>query len=290
MTQTESTRGTRTIDRELRIDAPIEDVWKAITDGAEVQRWFAPEAESTPGPGGMIRLHWGPDVTWDMPIAQWEPPHRLVIGDEGDAGTEAHLDAEPSDAALRIEYTLESDAGATVLRLTHSGFGTSGQWDEIYDGTSRGWTYELRALKHYLENHKGELRRLVRARAPISIPLDAAWKKLLGPGAIGLGCDPATLKEGDRFEAASVTGERFTGRVIMRSGTCLGVAIDQFNNALLRVIVERWCGGEKRMEAMVWLSTHDVDRETVEAFEKRWNRTLARLFAACDHHHHQHPR
>jgi uncharacterized protein YndB with AHSA1/START domain len=254
MTKTETKPGTRIIRRELEIDAPIEDVWRAITEASEIKRWFAPEAESTPGP---------------------------VIGDEGGGGTEALAGTEPSSSALRIVYTLEPIATGTRLRLVHSGFGPSAAWDEIYDGTSKGWTYELRALKHYLEHHKGELRRLVRAAAVISMPVADAWRRLFSPEALGLvNADPDTLAEGDAFEAVAATGDRFTGRVVMRSGPSLGVSIDQFNNALLRVVVEKWFEKGNNYEAMVWLSAHNVDREIVEAFERRWNETLAKVFAA----------
>ena len=173
------------IVRDLHIDAPIEDVWAAITEGDEIQRWFAPHATSTAGPGGIIKLGWADDMTWDMPIAEWEPPRRLVIRDTGDAGTESLAEVEPADTALRIEYTLESKDGGTALHLVHSGFGPGPEWAEIYDGTCTGWTYELQALKHYLEHHRGQPRRLVRATAPIAVKKDEAWRRLFRSDAIG---------------------------------------------------------------------------------------------------------
>lgn len=271
--QTTSETGQRPpIVREFHIDAPIDDVWNAITQGEEIQRWFAPSAESRPGPGGVIRLSWNEGFTWDMPIAEWEPPRRLVIDDASEAA--------PGQAAHRIEYTLESERGGTALRLVHSGFAKGAKWDEEYEGTSTGWSFELKSLKHYLETHRGAMRRLVRASAAISIPRAEAWRLLFGDRGIGLTADPDTIAEGDTFEANTATGERLTGRVVMRSPTCLGVVIDQFNNALLRVIVERWCGEGQHVEAMVWLSAYGVEREVVEDFEKRWTAVLTRLFSA----------
>ena len=43
---------TRDIVREIEIDAPIEVVWKAITEAEEITRWFADEARVTPRLGG----------------------------------------------------------------------------------------------------------------------------------------------------------------------------------------------------------------------------------------------
>ena len=45
---------TRTIEKELEIDAPIEAVWKALTDAEELTNWFPLEARVKPGVGGSI--------------------------------------------------------------------------------------------------------------------------------------------------------------------------------------------------------------------------------------------
>lgn len=280
-TKTEPGAATRPdIVRTLHIDAPIEDVWTAITEGDEIQRWFAPHAESRPGPGGIIKLAWSSDATWDMPIAEWDPPRRLVIGDEGADGTEALGDASHADKGLRIEYTLESKSGGTELRLVHSGFGAGAEWDTIYDGTCTGWSYELRALKHYLEHHKGQRRRLVRAGVPVEIPLDQAWTRVFGPEAIGLDADPRSIGEGDRFEARPAKGSPLSGRVVMRSPTCLGIELEQFNRALLRVQIDKGCSSNGQTEAAVWLSAHDVEDRVVDEFQRDWNDVLSRVFAS----------
>lgn len=50
--QAEETKKERRIEKEIEINAPLEDVWKALTDANELARWFPLEARVTPGPGG----------------------------------------------------------------------------------------------------------------------------------------------------------------------------------------------------------------------------------------------
>ena len=42
-----------TLIAELDLDATPEQVWSAISDGEEIQRWFALQARSEPGEGGI---------------------------------------------------------------------------------------------------------------------------------------------------------------------------------------------------------------------------------------------
>jgi uncharacterized protein YndB with AHSA1/START domain len=47
------------IEKEIEINAPIEQVWKALTEGDGLKNWFPLEARVTPGVGGKIFLSWG---------------------------------------------------------------------------------------------------------------------------------------------------------------------------------------------------------------------------------------
>ena len=51
---------TKDIDLSIEIDASPEAVWRAISDGEELGRWFPLEAEVVPGVGGTVTVAWGP--------------------------------------------------------------------------------------------------------------------------------------------------------------------------------------------------------------------------------------
>ena len=161
----------RRIERELTIDAPVDAVWKALTDATELTRWFPLRATVSPGPGGVIHMAWDETYDADSRIEVWEPGHHLRIG----------FPHHPP-VLLATDYYLASDKGRTVLRVVTSGFGEGTDWDDWYAGVGSGWDFELRGLKHYLEHHRGEDRVVASARRPFRVDRNEAWSRLAGPG------------------------------------------------------------------------------------------------------------
>ena len=68
---------TRQQTHEIVIDAPVEAVWKAISEGEELTRWFVEEADVTPGVGGTISISWGGEEKGEGRIDEWEPNRKL---------------------------------------------------------------------------------------------------------------------------------------------------------------------------------------------------------------------
>ena len=64
---------------EIVIDAPIEAVWKAISDGEELTRWFVEEASVEPRVGGTITVSWGGEEKGSKTIEVWEPNAKLRV-------------------------------------------------------------------------------------------------------------------------------------------------------------------------------------------------------------------
>jgi uncharacterized protein YndB with AHSA1/START domain len=67
----------RSIVKTVTIDAPLEAVWKALTQAEELTRWFPVDARVQPGPGGTIWLSWGSGAEGEAPITAWEPNRRF---------------------------------------------------------------------------------------------------------------------------------------------------------------------------------------------------------------------
>jgi len=51
-------RVTDRIEAHALIDAPVEAIWRALTDPARIARWWSDAAEIDPRPGGEGRLSW----------------------------------------------------------------------------------------------------------------------------------------------------------------------------------------------------------------------------------------
>jgi uncharacterized protein YndB with AHSA1/START domain len=62
-----------TIEKQIEVNAPLDAVWKALTDSAELARWFPLEAKVKPGVRGALTLSWGPECEGTARISVWEP-------------------------------------------------------------------------------------------------------------------------------------------------------------------------------------------------------------------------
>ena len=161
---------------EIAIDAPIEAVWKAISDAEELTRWFVAKASVTPGVGGTIAISWDGEEKSSSTIEAWEPNKtlrkRLAPIDMGEA---KHDPAVP----MIDEYTIERRDGKTVLRLVCSGIPDAKEWDGFYNGTNSGWASFLRALRHYLEHNPGKPRTTITIMGKGSHTREETWPRLL---------------------------------------------------------------------------------------------------------------
>jgi uncharacterized protein YndB with AHSA1/START domain len=234
----------RRVEQAIAIDVPVDAVWKALTDATELTRWFPIGASVVPGAGGVIRLRWDESYDSDSAIEIWEPNVHLRIG----------FPHHPP-VLLATDYHLESDKGRTILRVVTSGFGDGHDWDDWYSGVRAGWDFELRGLKHYLEQHRGRDRLVASARHPLSISRESAWERLTGPG--------GWLER---------TG--LTGKTLVRSPPVqLVMTVDQLNNGILRLELEF---GNR---VIAWLATWGAPSGAVEDLNAEWQRTLPAALA-----------
>ena len=142
----------RAHETRVAIDAPIEEVWKAITEAEAIARWFAPKMTVEPGAGGFVLADFGPGMEWKTAIEVWEPNRHLrLVETRGQTISPVEEKMEP--CRLVQDYYLESAGGKTILRLVHSGFGSSQAWDHEYEGTRGGWAACFVRLKLGLERH-----------------------------------------------------------------------------------------------------------------------------------------
>lgn len=160
---------------EIVIDAPIEAVWKAISEGEELTRWFVDEASVEPGVGGTLTFSWGGGEEGKNRIDGWEPNKRLQLTMMPFEMGKAKYDGT---TPMVNEYTIERRDGKTVLRLVCSGIPDAPEWDGFYNGTDSGWASFLRTLRHYLEHNSGKPRTTIKVIGKLTGSLEEAWAGL----------------------------------------------------------------------------------------------------------------
>lgn len=264
------TRQLKRLKKEIEIAASPAAVWKALTDGEELARWFPLSARVTPGENGAILLSWGEGCEGESRIVAWEPQKLLRVNQQ--AGEFA------APEGVTIEWKLEPAAaggGKTLVRLVQSGFTDGSAWaDEYFGSTEYGWGFMLVNLRHYLERHAGTPRRLAWPRRKVSLTREETYRRLAAPGGLfreGTG----GLREGDEYMLESATGENFEGGVeFVRPPRGFCVSVRNLNDALFWLTIEGMAGEH---EAQIWLSAYNVPQAKIEAFEKDWAGVLERV-------------
>jgi uncharacterized protein YndB with AHSA1/START domain len=140
---TDSTATLPAIERSLDLTATPERVWRAITDPAELERWFPQRAEWDLRPGGEGTFFWEGHGNFPIRVEAVEPPRYLAWR----WGLEAESDPDATDAATLVEWWVDPRPdGGTTLRLRESGFRSPTH----RAGNDEGWTEELAELTELL--------------------------------------------------------------------------------------------------------------------------------------------
>src|SRR5262245_34768642 len=131
---------------EIYIGAPVETVWRGLTDGDLTRHYvYGTRLQSTLKKGSPYAFVADGDFkVVDGEIIDVEPNRRLALT------WRAHWDAEVSkDPESRVTYELSSaGARATKLRVVHDQFQRE---TATYKGAVRGWALMLAALKTLIE-------------------------------------------------------------------------------------------------------------------------------------------
>jgi uncharacterized protein YndB with AHSA1/START domain len=255
-------REEKKIVKQIEIDAPVEAVWRALSNPAELTRWFPLEASVEPGEGGKLSLSWGPGWEISSPIEVWEPNRRLKTAGQ----------------MVSVEWTLEARGGKTIVTITQSGFLTGADWEqEFYDSTDYGWRFMLVNLRHYLERHAGQPRLVAWSRYKSSLAREAIHEKLTGARGIFEEGTRGFLNEGTRYALQNATGELWTGRtefVVPPRGFC--VSVDSLKDALVWLTIE----GSGEHDVQLWFSTYGLPQAQVSEIEKRWAGVLEKILGS----------
>lgn len=178
--------GRRSVEVETEVPGTPEEVWQAIATGPGISAWFVP-TKLEEREGGAIVLDFGSGMESKAVITAWDPPRRFVA--EGDMGSGSPTVAD--------EWTVEAKSGGTCrVRVVHSWFASTDDWDNQYEDVEKGWPAFFRILKIYLAHFRGQPSEVIPLMAMSPESKSAVWDRLLG--SLGF----ARLAEGQRVETA----------------------------------------------------------------------------------------
>ena len=163
--------GRRSVQVEVEVPGTPEEVWQAIATGPGISSWFVP-TRSEEREGGQIVSTFGPGMDSPSTITAWEALKRFVA--EGTMGS-------PGSPTAATEWIIEARAGGKCLvRVVHSLFASTDDWDNQLDGLEQGWPPIFRILRRYLETFKGMACSAMQFVAFSTDSETNAWEKMGG--------------------------------------------------------------------------------------------------------------
>jgi uncharacterized protein YndB with AHSA1/START domain len=168
--------GRRSVQVEVEIPGTPEEVWQAIATGPGLSSWFVPAAfEERDGKPVAVTFNFGPAMESRSVVTVWDPPRRLAAQGEGWGGS----------PPIATEWTVEARAGGVCLvRVVHSLFADTDDWDNQLEGTESGWPGFFRTLRIYLTHFRGQRSAIMQFMAPVAGTEAEAWEMLTA--ALGL--------------------------------------------------------------------------------------------------------
>ena len=169
--------GRRSVQVEVEVPGTPEEVWKAIATGAGISSWFVPaEFEEREGKPVAVKLNFGPGMESSSVVTAWDPPRRFAAEAPGWV---------PGSPIIADEWSIEARGGGVcVVRIVHSLFAETDDWDNQIEGTESGWPAYFRILRIYLTHFRGQRSAMMQWMAPAAGSEAEAWETLTA--ALGL--------------------------------------------------------------------------------------------------------
>lgn len=161
--------GKRWVEMELLVPGTPEQVWQAIATGPGNTAWFTP-ATIDEHVGGALRFDMGENGESTGEVTIWEPPSRF-----------GYVERDWAEGAppLATEITVTARSGGRcVIRMVHSLFASTDDWDDQMEGFEGGWPGFFQVLRLYLAHFAGMQAAVGFAMAGVEAPQLAVWKRL----------------------------------------------------------------------------------------------------------------
>ena len=169
--------GRRSVQVEVEVPGTPEEVWQAIATGPGVSAWFVPtEVVERDGKPVAIKLNFGPGMESTASVTEWDPPRRFAAESAG---------MGPNAPPMATEWSVEARAGGVcVVRVVHSLFASTDDWDDQLEGLESGWPGFFRILRLYLTHFRGQRCATMQWMAPAAGSDAEVWETLTA--ALGL--------------------------------------------------------------------------------------------------------
>ena len=169
--------GRRAVQIEVEVPGTPEEVWQAIATGPGISSWFVPtKFEERDGKPVALTVCFGPGMEARSVVTAWDAPRMFANQSDG---------WMPGSPPMASEWSVEARAGGIcIVRIVHSLFASTDEWDNQLEATASAWPAFLRTLRIYLTHFRGQRSAIMQVTTPVACTEAEAWETLTA--ALGL--------------------------------------------------------------------------------------------------------
>jgi uncharacterized protein YndB with AHSA1/START domain len=160
--------GKRWVEMQLLVPGTPEQVWQAMATGPGNTAWFT-RTRIEERVGGSVQFQFGPDMGSSGEVTQWQPPNSFGY---------VERDWMPGAPPVATEITIEArNGGQCVVRMVHSLFASTDDWDDQLESFESGWPGFFEVLRIYLSKFAGRTAASFQVMVTAKGELPALWKR-----------------------------------------------------------------------------------------------------------------
>ena len=171
MSVKQEANGRRSVQVEFEVPGTPEQVWQALATGPGISSWFVPtDIDERDGKPVAVNYHFGPGMDIRSVVTAYDAPR--TFAQEGEGMT-------PGSPPIATEWSIEARGGGTcIVRIVHSLFASTDEWDNQLEGAKSGWSGFLAILRIYLKHFRGQRSAIMQVTAPATGTDAEAWEAL----------------------------------------------------------------------------------------------------------------
>ena len=145
------------IEKTIELSAPVEKVWRAITDHEEFGAWFRVKLDGPFAVGevttGRITHPGAEHMRWRSTVEVMDAPRRFAFTWPNPADDAADQDTLAEAPVTRVEFRLEPTAKGTRLTIVESGFEAlpPGRRATVMRRNDGGWEQQTKNVAAHVE-------------------------------------------------------------------------------------------------------------------------------------------
>jgi uncharacterized protein YndB with AHSA1/START domain len=173
MSVKQEANGRRSVELEFDVPGTPEDVWHALATGPGISSWFVPtDIEERNGKPVAMTYHFGPGMDINAKVITCDRPRQFTQEGQGPF---------PGSPPIATAWTIEARSGSIcTVRIVHSLFASTDEWDNQLEGAAGGWAGFLNILRLYLTHFRGQRSAIMQVATPVTSTEAEAWATLTG--------------------------------------------------------------------------------------------------------------